>query len=233
MIKLVRLEWKKNNVIMYIRNAVIATAILAVFMLMMAGELETNETMQAYGRGMLGTSVELFVNMTYIVFTGVMLASFIVGSYSKKTMNLMFSYPIRRQKILLSQMLVVWLFNFCALVLCKLLVYGGLVLVSPLAHIAAGAVLPGGTWTDMSFYINMLVNSAIMVSVSYTALLVGMRMKSSKAAIVAACIVMLLTQGNIGSFTLIYNIPFYTGLVVLSAISVFSCVHGVETRDVV
>ncbi len=35
MIKLVRLEWKKNNVIMYIRNAVIATAILAVFMLMM------------------------------------------------------------------------------------------------------------------------------------------------------------------------------------------------------
>lgn len=96
-------------------------------------------------------------------------------------------------------MLVVWLFNFCALVLCKLLVYGGLVLVSPLAHIAAGAVLPGGTWTDMSFYINMLVNSAIMVSVSYTALLVGMRMKSSKAAIVAACIVMLLTQGNIGS----------------------------------
>ena len=76
MIKLVRLEWKKNNVIMYIRNAVIATAILAVFMLMMAGELETNETMQAYGRGMLGTSVELFVNMTYIVFTGVMLASF-------------------------------------------------------------------------------------------------------------------------------------------------------------
>lgn len=145
----------------------------------------------------------------------------------------MFSYPIRRQKILLSQMLVVWLFNFCALVLCKLLVYGGLVLVSPLAHIPAGAVLPGGTWTDMSFYIDMLVNSAIMVSVSYTALFVGMRMKSSKAAIVAACIVMLLTQGNIGSFTLIYNIPFYTGLVVLSAISVFSCVYGVETRDVV
>ena len=58
-------------------------------------------------------------------------------------------------------------------------------------------------------------------------------MKSSKASIVAACIVMLLTQGNIGSYTLIYNIPFYMGMVALSAVSVFLCVHGVETRDVV
>lgn len=112
------------------------------------------------------------------------------------------------------------------------MVCGGLVLAGPLAHIPAESVLPGG-WRDVSFYLEILVDSAIMVSVSYTALFVGMRMKSSKAAIVAACIVMLLTQGNIGSYTLVHNLPFYLGMVVLSAVSVFLCVHGVETRDVV
>ena len=231
--KLMKLEWKKNNMKKYVGKAAVVTVIIFLMIFATSGELNEVETVEIYGKSMIGAGVDMFANMAFMLCTAAMLSSLIISAYQNKTMNLMFSYPIRRQKILLSQMLVVWLFNFCALVLCKLLVYGGLVLVSPLAHIAAGAVLPGGTWTDMSFYINMLVNSAIMVSVSYTALLVGMRMKSSKAAIVAACIVMLLTQGNIGSFTLIYNIPFYTGLVVLSDISVFSCVHGVETRDVV
>ncbi len=33
------------------------------------------------------------------------IASFIVSAYKNKTMNLMFSYPIKRQKILAAQML--------------------------------------------------------------------------------------------------------------------------------
>ncbi len=162
--KLMKLEWKKNNMKKYVGKAAVVTVIIFLMIFATSGELNEVETVEIYGKSMIGAGVDMFANMAFMLCTAAML-----------------SYLI----------------------------------------------------TDMSFYINMLVNSAIMVSVSYTALLVGMRMKSSKAAIVAACIVMLLTQGNIGSFTLIYNIPFYTGLVVLSAISVFSCVHGVETRDVV
>lgn len=62
--------------------------------------------------------------MSFLVFTSVMLSSFIVSAYQNKTMNLMFSYPIKRQKILVSQMLAVWIFNFITLILTKLLLYG-------------------------------------------------------------------------------------------------------------
>ncbi len=48
-------------------------------------------------------SIELFTSMSFLIFTSVMLSSFIVSAYKNKTMNLMFSYPIRRQKILVSQ----------------------------------------------------------------------------------------------------------------------------------
>lgn len=83
MIKLIRLEWKKNNILKCIQNAAITMAVLLVFMLMTARELETQETLEMYGKGMLDSSVALFVHMSYIVFTGVMIAAYIVGAYEK------------------------------------------------------------------------------------------------------------------------------------------------------
>lgn len=227
MMKLIRLEWKKNNIIIYIRNAVVATAVLLVFMLMMAGELENDETVQFYGRGMLGTSVELFVNMIYIVFTGAMLASFIVGSYSKKTMNLMFSYPIKRQKILLSQMAAVWIFDLAAMVVSKLLIYAILLLARPYLGISAVDIAFGA----LSFWLDILLRSAAMVSIAYISLPVGLKMKSSKATIVTAVIIVCFTQGNIGSVSLVNNVPFYGILFVLSAVSVYLSVCNVERKD--
>ena len=84
MMKLIRLEWKKNNILKYIRNAVITTTVLLVFILMAARELETKETVESYGKGMLDSSVGLFVHMSYIIFTGVMIAAYIVGVYEKR-----------------------------------------------------------------------------------------------------------------------------------------------------
>ena len=78
MFELIKLEWKKNGIIRYLRNAAIMTAILLVFIVAMAGELASDTSMAEYGRSAINTSVDLFVNMCYIVFTGVMLASFVV-----------------------------------------------------------------------------------------------------------------------------------------------------------
>ncbi|MDE7206895.1 MAG: ABC transporter permease, partial [Lachnospiraceae bacterium] len=65
----------------------------------------------------------------------------------------------------------------------------------------------------------------------YIALPVGLLMKSSKAAIVAAVIIMLLTQGNIGKATLVNNIPFYIILLLIAVWAVFLSIHRVEVRD--
>ena len=78
---------------------------------------------------------------------------------------------------------------------------------------------------------DILIGSAAMVSISYIALPVGLLMKSSKAAIVMAVIIMLLTQGNIGKATLVNNIPFYGILLFLAVWAVFLSLHGVEIRD--
>ncbi len=226
--KLIRLEWKKNNIIKYMWKALIMTFILGIFILAAAGELENGEKVLTYGSSMLKSSVELFTNICFILLTSVMLASFIVSAYQNKTMNLMFSYPINRKKILASQMLAVWIFNVTALVLAKVLLYSVLVMSKKYMHItAAGIELGSGM-----FYVEILIGSAVMVSISFIALLVGLWAKSSKAAIVAGVIIVCVTQGNIGAYTLLDNMPFHAALLMISAAAVFLTLYKVETKDV-
>lgn len=228
MLKLIRLEWKKNNILKYVRNAAITTAALLIFLLMAAGELETAETVQAYGKSMLDTSVGLFVHMAYIVFTGVMIAAFIVGAYEKKTIHLMFSYPIKRSRIIFSKIGAVWLFNFAAMVISKAVIYLVLTASKSFTGISAAGLFVG----EPSFWLEAVLSSAAMVSISFIALPVGLKMKSSRAAIVAAVIIVCFTQGGIGSATLANNMTFYAILFVVAVISVWLSVWRVETRDV-
>lgn len=228
MLKLIKLEWKKNNILKYMRNAAITTAALLVFLLMAAGELETVETVQAYGKSMLDTSVGLFVHMAYIVFTGVMIAAFIVGAYEKKTIHLMFSYPIKRSRIIFSKIGAVWLFNFAAMVISKAVIYLVLTASKSFTGISAAGLSVG----EPSFWLEAVLSSAAMVSISFIALPVGLKLKSSRAAIVAAVIIVCFTQGGIGSATLANNMTFYAILSVVAVISVWLSVWRVETRDV-
>ena len=87
MFKLIRLEWKKNNVGKYIRNAVIMAALICLFIfalcyLGIANDPETGVPDAAPGNSAVSAS------------------AYIVNAYKNKTMNLMFLYPIKRQKIL-------------------------------------------------------------------------------------------------------------------------------------
>ena len=227
MLKLIRLEWKKNNIGKYVRYALITSVLVLLFVLMVAGEMESEEIVQSYGKSMLIPCVDMFTNLTYIVFTSVMIAVFCVSPYQNRTINLIFSYPVSRRKMVLAQITAVWIFNFAALVLSKICFYGALVATSAYTHIVA-AHLPLGS---AEFYADILAGSAAMVSISFLSLPVGLWMKSSKAAIIAGVVIVCFTQGNIGSYTLMYNLPFYGVLVCLAAAAVISVICTIEVRD--
>ena len=228
MYKLIRLEWKKNRIGKDIRNALILLFCLGFFVYAVEFFGITDEDPEANSIG-ISAFIELLANMSYIVFCGAMLASYIVKPYKNKTMNLMFSYPIKRQKILASQMIAVWLFNFLALAATKLLLYG--------CVFTGAKSLPSPFIIDFDmgsppFYIQLLMKAAVIVSMSFITLFVGMTMRSSKTTIIASFILIFLTQANIGDFTLAVNpaVP-----VILTAASLIFAVWSVinaETRDV-
>lgn len=232
MIKLIKLEWKKNNIAKYIRNAIILAALLGLFMFALAflgiandpdGTLDAAEGLDA-----ISVSIELFTSMSFLVFTSVMLSSFIVSAYKNKTMNLMFSYPIKRQKILASQMLAVWIFNFAALVLTKLALY--------LCVYAGSKFMPSSFLIDFNigslfFYIQLIIKSVVIVSMSFIALFVGMIKKSSKTTIVTSFLLIFLTQANVGDLTLRDNAIFPIVLTALSLVFAVLSIYNAEKND--
>ncbi len=173
-------------------------------------------------------SIELFTSMSFLIFTSVMLSSFIVSAYKNKTMNLMFSYPIRRQKILVSQMLAVWIFNFIALVLTKVLIYGCILAGS---HFMTSAFPLDFNMMSLTFYVQLILKSVVIVSMSFITLFIGLAMKSSKATIISSFLLIFLTQANIGDFTMKNNLIFPAILTLVSLICAILSVYNVENKD--
>ncbi len=227
MLKLIRLEWKKNRIGKDVRNAVILALCLGFFVYSVEFFGITDEIPEANSIG-ISAFIELLTNMSFIVFCGAMLASYIVGAYKNKTMNLMFSYPIKRQKILLSKMLAVWIFNYAALILTKLAVYGVILIGSRRKEfvytIDFRMETPG-------FYIGLAISSAVMVSICFAALFVGLMMKSSKAVIIASVLLMFVTQGSIGDLTLSNSGGLFAVLLLISFVCVVLSLCTVEKRD--
>ena len=198
MIKLIKLEWKKNNIAKYMRGAVILAAFLCLFVFALAFLGIANDpdgTLDA-AEGMGTTSAP--------------------------------SFPIKRQKILASQMIAVWLFNFVALVVTKLLIYA-CVSIGSLSMESSFAV--DFNMGSLSFYIQLLLKSFVIVSMGFIALFIGMIMKSSKATIIASFIMIFLTQANIGDFSLAGNLIFPAILTVVSFTFAVLSVFNAETRD--
>ncbi len=233
MLKLIKLEWKKNNISKYARNALILSFILCLFIfslayLGIANDPDTGVPDAAPGNNAISSSIELFTSMSFLIFTSVMLSSFIVSAYKNKTMNLMFSYPIKRQKILISQMLSVWIFSFAALVLAKLLIYSCILLGSLFMESSFPLDF---NMASMNFYVQLLVKSAVIVTTSFISLFIGMAKKSSKATVVSSFLLVILTQASIGDLTLSNNAVLPIILTVISLIFAFLSICTAETKD--
>lgn len=232
MLKLIRLEWKKNNIKKYILGAFILALFLCLFLFALAffgiAEDPDGTLDAAEGRNVISAPVELFIGMAFLIFTGVMLSSFIVSAYKNKTMNLMFSYPIKRQKILASQMIAVWLFNFLALTVTKHFIYSCIYLGARSLH---SSFLIDFQMGSLSFYVQLLVKSLVTVSMSFIALFVGLRMKSSKAVLVACFLLIFLTQANVGDFSLAGNRVLPLILTVVSLGFAVLSVANAQTKD--
>ena len=232
MLKLVRLEWKKNNIGKYIKGVIIMAALLGLFVFALAFLGIANDsdgTLDAApGTDVISAPIELFTSMAFLIYTSVMLASFIVSAYKNKTMNLMFSYPIKRQKILASQMIAVWTFNFAALILTKLAIY---MCVFFGAKFMQSSFVVDFSIGSLSFYIQLILKSVVIVSMSFIALFVGMAFKSSKATIVTSFLLIFLTQANIGDFTMAGNAVFPIILTAISLLFAALSIVNVESKD--
>ena len=233
--KLIKLEWEKYEIGKYIRNAVILIVLLVIFnyamtFLGIANDPDTGVPDMAFSNMGVSTNVELLTDITFLIFAAAMHATFIIGAYKNKTMNLMFLYPLNRKKIMAAKMLAVCIFCFAGIVIAKLACYG----VSNLGFMMGQkASFPMDyNMLRVSFYIQLLIRSAATISISLLALLIGMIAKSSKVTVISSFLLIILMQGNVGGATLKDNLAVPIVLMAISVLAAILIVQRVEKKDV-
>lgn len=187
---LIRLELKRNK----IRTYVISSLIIAITMLgflylfAYAPMLEPNDKDMAIFSG-YNNLIPLFgvVNMAvFCVLSAVMYSKFIIEEYSGKRPILLFSYPVSRQKIVLSKLSVVCGFTIISMVISNIAIFLIFGITENFIHLVSESF----TFSIMVQAVETtLVMALIAASVGVVAVGIGFIKKSVPTTIVSAVLI--------------------------------------------
>lgn len=127
MIKLLRLELKRNHIRTYAIAAVLIAAVMLGFLYLFAYApmLEPDDRDMVIFSGYRNL-IPLFSVMDMAVscvLSAVMYSKFIIEEYAGKRAVLLFSYPISRKKMMLSKLCVVSIFTIVSMVLSSIVIF--------------------------------------------------------------------------------------------------------------
>ncbi|MCB2355263.1 ABC transporter permease [Clostridium estertheticum] len=230
MLKLIKLEIKKfklnKNVktVMIINLIILAVLLLGVYSL----KFNTKENMfRNYSDVFLYTGT--IVRATFSIFAAALISKLIIGEYKCKTINIMFSYPIKRKKIMAAKLAIVVIFSFTTMILSNIFLIFSIYLLNIFANFIQ---IPLTQDILVKNLINIFVYSATFSFVSLIPLYIGMRNKSGSATIITSIIVVsLLNSGSNGdTLSSIIIIP-----IILAIIGIFVAylsIKDIEKVDV-
>lgn len=109
LLKLIRLEWKKNRMASYFKGLIICiVGIFAAVALMAVGSGDEKMFLD-YTDFMSLTNI--LIRIVFIIFASVILSRLVIEEYKNKTVQLLFTYPLKRKKIIFAKLSLV--FGFC------------------------------------------------------------------------------------------------------------------------
>ena len=108
---LMKLEIKKYKLTKYIKGIFIAAVCIIAFITIslvdsMTDPEQTKDTYDSVVR-----MLNLLVTGTFVVFSSVLTAKYIIGEYKDRTILLMFTYPVKREKIILTKLAMICSFT--------------------------------------------------------------------------------------------------------------------------
>ncbi|WP_442637170.1 ABC transporter permease [Rossellomorea marisflavi] len=194
MLNLMKLEWTKNRLYQYWKGVLVSIILIfAAMALMGIGSNGEKEAMfpdyEAY-ESLAG----IFVRIVFMIYTSVVLSKVMIEEFRNKTIQLLFTYPTERKKILRAKLLVV--FGFCFVITATASIAIALLTVglNPMLEIFPGQV----TFQDIAGDIpGMLLMAFMMGGVSLIPLFFGMRKKSTATTITSAVLIGFLINATV------------------------------------
>lgn len=218
MLNLMRLELKRNKLRTYQLATAVTFLLVLGFTYLFAYVPQFNPDdadllLFAGYDNVLSLSI-LICMAVFCVLSSVMNARFVIDDYAGKRAILLFSYPVSRKQVLMSKVLVVFLFNFAAMVICSFAALGIFSLTEQFAPMVSDTLTVA---TLLGAAKNILVMAVIAPALGVVAAGIGFIQKSVPTTIVSA-VVMVSVLGNMMSGAL-QNAAFSVVLLGISVVA--------------
>ncbi|PAF28975.1 hypothetical protein CHI14_25265 [Paenibacillus sp. 7516] len=231
LLKLIFLEMRKHRFARNFGYAAIANVGILLFLIMI-GVVDWGAEDYAFTTYPLSFMlIDTFARATFIIFGGALISKLIISEYRNKTMNVMFTYPIKRHKIIAAKLIIVFAFTFFMIMFTNLLM-GAILLTTDHFYPFIADELTGNQ--ALQLLIKYTISSLSAAAMALIPLLFGMRKHSVTATMVSSIFLVFAVCSGVNgpsvSINSIIVIPLTLGAIGLWIASL-SMVR-LETKDV-
>jgi ABC-type transport system involved in multi-copper enzyme maturation permease subunit len=228
-LKLISLEIKKFKLFHYWKGVVFANLgfIGLLFLICFLEKNDGNVPFESYD--MAFTIIGTIVRATFIIFASVVIVKLIIGEYKTKSIEVMFTYPINRKKIMIAKLSIVMLFTFSTVLLSSLFIGGLFYFADSVVQFVPDEL----TREELNGHlISMLVGSLATAGLSLIPLLFGLRKKSVPTTIVSSILLVVLTNSASSDFSLFSIIAIPLSLAAVGVLIALLSIRNIEKVDV-
>lgn len=230
MLHLMKLEMKKFKFGWYVKGALLANIIITVlFINMNYIQIMENDVIMTNAKEAFSL-IGAMVRGTFIVFAAVLLAQLVIEEYKSKTIMLMFSYPVKRKKLLASKLAIVAILTFITIWLSNIVVTGAVFVLHGYFSFISYSI----TFTDwMQQAINMIPFAIAAAGTSLIPLYFGMRKHSVPITIVSSLLVVSFACSYNPGFSVVMTIPIQLALAAVGIIIAYLSIRDIEKEDAI
>lgn len=230
MLRLIKLEIKKFKLWNYWKAVLLCNSVFIAFLCMIYF-IEVEEGFDVYKRfELIANLIGGMVRTTFTIFAAVLLVKLIIDEYKNKSMDVLFTYPIQRKKIISAKLIIVFTFTFTVTWTSTLFLEGLLLLIDSHFNILSEGV----ELRELSKHVwNVSMNSLLTAGISFIPLLFGMPRKSATATIVTSIIIAIILNSTNGDFTIFSIFAVSLSLGLLGIFGGYYSIQGLEKKDLV
>ena len=235
MLNLIKLELRKHNIRKYVIASLFIAAVMLGFLYLFAyaPKLEPNDKDMEVFLGYQNL-IPLFgvLNMAaFCVLSAVMYSKLIIEDYTGKRLNLLFSYPVSRKRVLFTKLSVVCIFTILSMLSSNLVIFLVFGITEQFIHLVSGTF----TISVMLLAIKItIVMAFIAASIGIIAAGIGFIKKSIPTTIVSAVLIASLVCNIVVNITSNITIMYIFGLfmILIGGISTVNLMHKVCQMEV-
>lgn len=219
------LEIKKFKLTGYVIGSIIAT--IGVFLMVYAIALE--EGGGSFNEPIIFEISKIFANGVFLIFGAVMLAKYIISEYEDQTITVLFTYPIKRTKVILAKIIVVSVFIIIVNLAANFTIIGLFYLLSTFKGQEAIVITQSFLFDS---FVRIGINALAFSLMNSVSLFVGLIKKSTVATIVTSVILVSVvgSSSNGASLSNFLIIPVTVGII--GVIALYSLLRNVESADI-